>query len=160
MMRMDADGRAFFVDRIGDTFRWRSENVSTNEVADVVGQFAQVAEVNVYGVSVPRSDGRCGCAAIVMADGVTMEQFDFAGLARHCLDSLPRYAVPLFLRMTPQLEYTGTLKIQKSRLRQEGIDVDKWTSEDKMFWLPMNSSTYVPFGNEAYQALQEGNERL
>src|ERR1700722_15929301 len=103
-MREDKDGRVFFVNRLGDTFRWKSENVSTNEVSDVLGQFEQIHEANVYGVHVPRTDGRCGCAAIVMASGVTEEKFDFEGLARYMASRLPRYAVPIVLLLTGALE--------------------------------------------------------
>lgn len=85
VMRQDADGRVFFVDRLGDTFRWRSENVSTNEVSDVLGLFDQIAEANVYGVVVPNADGRCGCATIVLADSTAVEAFDLRRLAEHVL---------------------------------------------------------------------------
>ena len=131
MMRQDSDGRVFFVDRLGDTFRWKSENVSTNEVADMMGKFPQIAETNVYGVQVPGYDGRAGAASIVMADGVTGSTFDFQALAKHARSVLPGYAVPLFLRVTPALEYTGTMKIQKGRLKAEGVDPDKVTGNDK-----------------------------
>lgn len=160
MMRQDADGRVYFVDRLGDTFRWKSENVSTNEVADTIGEFPQVAETNVYGVLVPGYDGRAGAASIVMADGVTESTFDFTALAKHARARLPGYAVPLFLRVTHALEYTGTLKIQKGRLKKEGVDPDKITGEDKLYWLPPSSDRYLPFGKKDWQGILDKSVRL
>ncbi|KAI4707744.1 long-chain fatty acid transporter fat1 [Alternaria sp. Ai002NY15] len=160
MMRQDADGRVFFVDRLGDTFRWKSENVSTNEVADMLGKFPQIAETNAYGVLVPGYDGRAGTASIVMADGVTESTFDFAALAKHAKAVLPSYAVPLFLRVTPALEYTGTLKIQKGRLKKEGVDPDKITGDDKLYWLPEGSDRYLPFTKKDWEAVAEKRVRL
>lgn len=160
-MRQDADGRVYFVDRLGDTFRWHSENVSTNEVSDMLGRFPQIAEANVYGVQVPRADGRCGCASIVMADGISESNLDFEGLATHAKNTLPGYAVPLFLRITPQLEYTGTLKLQKVKARSEGIDPEKvGPSGDHLYWLPPKGNKYVPFGLAEYKDLQAGKVRL
>lgn len=159
-MRQDADGRVFFVDRLGDTFRWKSENVSTNEVADMIGKFPQIAETNAYGVLVPGYDGRAGAASIVLADGVNESAFDFQALAKHARATLPSYAVPLFLRVTPALEYTGTLKIQKGRLKKEGIDPDKITGEDRMYWLPLNSDRYLPFQRKDWEAIKDKSVRL
>ena len=160
MMRQDSDGRLFFVDRLGDTFRWKSENVSTNEVADTVGKFPQIAETNAYGVLVPGYDGRAGTASIVLAEGVTESTFDFSGLAGHVRATLPSYAIPLFLRITPALEYTGTLKVQKSRLKNEGIDLDKVTGEDKIYWLPSRDDHYIPFRREDWEGIKDGTVRL
>jgi acyl-CoA synthetase (AMP-forming)/AMP-acid ligase II len=160
MMRQDSDGRVFFVDRLGDTFRWKSENVSTNEVADMVGEFPQIAETNVYGVQVPGYDGRAGTASIVMAEGVTESTFDFRALAKHTRAALPGYAVPLFLRVTPALEYTGTMKIQKGRLKTEGVDPDKITGDDKLYWLPPTSDHYQPFGKKDWEAIKNRSVRL
>lgn len=162
VMRVDADGRVFFVDRLGDTFRWKSENVSTNEVSDVLGAFEQIAECNVYGVQVPNADGRCGCATIVPTPSTTVENFDFAGLTRHVKSKLPRYAVPLFLRMAPQLSYTGTFKIQKGQAKREGIDLGliEKNSKDKVFWLPPNGESYAPFRHEDWEALKSGQVKL
>ena len=163
VMRIDKDGCLFFVDRLGDTFRWKSENVSTNEVADVLGQFDQIHEANVYGVSVPRNDGRCGCAAIVMADGITEDIFNFAGLAGHVLRALPRYAVPVFLRTTNALSYTGTFKIQKGQAKREGVDLDlieQGGSKDKVYWLPADGKRYVPFERKDWESLKAGQVRL
>nr|POE63289.1 fatty acid transporter protein [Quercus suber] len=163
LMRVDADGRVYFVDRLGDTFRWRSENVSTNEVADTLGSFDQIAECSVYGVSVPRSDGRCGCATVVPTAGVTVDAFEFARLADHLRTKLPRYAVPLFLRMAPELQYTGTFKIQKGTAKKEGIDVDLIEasgSKDRVYWLPPDAKAYVPYQRSDWEALKSGHVKL
>ncbi|KAI1463613.1 fatty acid transporter [Daldinia caldariorum] len=175
-MRLDAEGRLFFVDRLGDTFRWRSENVSTTEVGDVVGAFAQIAEANVYGVLVPNADGRAGCAAVVAAEGTSIGAEDIAsgkgldlkGLAEHCLANLPRYAVPIFLRVVKQLEYTATMKLQKGPLRSEGIDLDvieeaakeNGKEPDTIYWLPPGQKTYVPFTRKDLQNLKGGKVQL
>ncbi|KAK8240865.1 long-chain fatty acid transport protein [Phyllosticta capitalensis] len=161
MFRMDADGRLFFVDRLGDTFRWKSENVSTNEVSDVLGQFPQIAEANVYGVEAPHADGRCGCAAVTLANGVTEETLDLTGLAQHALTRLPRYAVPIFLRITKALDYTGSMKMQKVRLRQEGMNLDKVeASGDSLYWLPPRGTKYERFEREDFQKVSGGQIQL
>jgi acyl-CoA synthetase (AMP-forming)/AMP-acid ligase II len=160
MMRQDEDGRVFFVDRLGDTFRWKSENVSTNEVADMMGEYHQIAETNVYGVQVPGYDGRAGMACVVMADGINESSFDFQGLATHARAVLPGYAVPLFLRLTPALEYTGTLKMQKGRLKREGIDPDLISGGDKIYWLPLGSDRYVPFERKDWETIKDKSVRL
>ncbi|PGG96584.1 hypothetical protein AJ79_09533 [Helicocarpus griseus UAMH5409] len=163
MMRQDPDGCLYFVDRLGDTFRWKSENVSTNEVADVLGKFGHVAETNVYGVQVPHADGRAGCAAIVPAEGVTVETFDFTGLAKYAIGMLPRYAVPIFLRVVPEFEITGTMKLQKGKLRAEGVDLDKIEengSRGSLYWLPPGGNKYVPFKAEQWRLLKGGRVKL
>jgi acyl-CoA synthetase (AMP-forming)/AMP-acid ligase II len=160
MMRLDSSGRLYFVDRLGDTFRWKSENVSTNEVSDTLSLFPQIAESNVYGVAIPGYDGRAGAASIVMADGVAEDKFDFEGLARHARGLLPAYAVPLFLRITPQLEYTGTLKIQKGRLKREGVDPELVTGGDRVYWLPPGEDGYLPFGHKEWEDVKAKRVRL
>ncbi|KAH8819134.1 fatty acid transporter protein [Xylogone sp. PMI_703] len=146
MMRCDSDGRVYFVDRLGDTFRWKSENVATNEVADLLGTFPGIAECAVYGVLVPHADGRAGCAAIVLSEGKNEENFDFKGLGKFAVASLPRYAVPIFLRLTPQISYTGTMKMQKGGLKKEGFDVEQVEKKgDKLYWMPPGSDEYVSF---------------
>jgi len=117
LMKQDADGYFYFVDRIGDTFRWKGENVSTNEVAARLQEAPGVQEANVYGVEVPGADGRAGMAALV-----TDEAFDLAGFAEHVGRELPTYAQPLFLRLLPAMETTGTFKQRKVDLVREGFD--------------------------------------
>ncbi|RMZ77066.1 hypothetical protein DV738_g4617, partial [Chaetothyriales sp. CBS 135597] len=168
LLRYDSDGRLFFVDRLGDTYRWHSENVSTNEVSDQLGHFPQIAEANVYGVLVPHADGRAGCVAIVPAEGITWDKFDFKGLAEHALAVLPKYAVPLFIRLATQLDYTGTMKMQKGRLRAEGIDLDKIAEgarerneePERLYWLPPGTQEYVPYEQKDWEAIKEGRIKL
>ena len=163
VMRVDSDGRVFFVDRLGDTFRWKSENVSTNEVSDVMGTFNQIAECNVYGVQIPHADGRCGCATIVPQPPTTADTLDLDALTQHVVSKLPKYAVPLFLRITPQLSYTGTFKIQKGKAKREGVDLDlieQAGSKDRIYWLPPNGKTYVPYQREDWDGLKAGRVKL
>jgi acyl-CoA synthetase (AMP-forming)/AMP-acid ligase II len=158
MMRQEETGCVYFADRLGDTYRWKSENVSTNEVSALLGQFPGIAECNVYGVLVPNADGRAGCAALVLSEDV---KFDFKGLAEHALAQMPRYAVPVFLRLTSALGYTSTMKLQKGKLRQEGCDIEKAeASGDKLYWLPPNKANYVPFTREEFSKIQNGQIQL
>ncbi|MBY0400570.1 long-chain-acyl-CoA synthetase, partial [Myxococcota bacterium] len=108
LLRMDADGFYYFVDRIGDTFRWKGENVATSEVGEVISVDPGVDEANVYGVAIPGQDGRAGMAALVVN-----ERFDLERVARAIHDGLAPYARPLFLRILPQMEITGTFKHRK-----------------------------------------------
>lgn len=163
LMREDSDGCLYFVDRLGDTFRWKSENVSTNEVGETLGLFHQIAEANVYGVQVPHTDGRAGCAAITPAQGSTPEQFDVEGLARHALSNLPRYAVPVFIRLVPEMDLTATMKLQKGRVKTEGVDLTKIrdsSPEDVMYWMPPGQNNYLPYGKTDWEKIQAGNVKL
>ena len=117
LMRRDAQGYFYFVDRIGDTFRWKAENVATTEVADAIARCPGVRDVCVYGVAVPGHDGRAGMAALVVD-----EDFQLATLHQHLAASLPRYARPLFLRICADLETTATFKHKKDELAAAGYD--------------------------------------
>lgn len=110
-----------FVDRLGDTFRWKGENVATTEVEAAVDEHADVDQSVVYGVAVPGADGKAGMAAVKLHDGAT---FDGAGLAKHLAARLPGYAVPLFVRLIGEVEQTSTFKSRKVDLRAEGYEVD------------------------------------
>jgi hypothetical protein len=112
------------MDRLGDTFRWKSENVSTAEVSEVLGNFPGVIEANVYGVEVPGHDGRAGCAALYI-DPTHLPAFDFHALHRHAHDKLPRYAVPVWIRVLKSLTTTHNNKQPKVLLRNDGIDIRK-----------------------------------
>jgi fatty-acyl-CoA synthase len=117
LMRKDAQGYFYFVDRIGDTFRWKGENVATSEVAEAIARCPGVLDATVYGVTVPEADGRAGMAALVVAD-----DFDLAALRRHIDASLPAYARPVFLRVRTELETTATFKHKKDELARAGYD--------------------------------------
>ncbi|KAH9211584.1 AMP-binding enzyme [Leptodontidium sp. 2 PMI_412] len=155
MIISDAEGRTFFSDRIGDTFRWKSENVSTYEVSEALGNHPAVTEANVYGVELPHHDGRAGCVALVLAE----EPSDrvLRDLADHVQTSLPKFAVPLFLRLTKQMELTGTNKQQKHVVRSQGVDPAKM-GEDELFWL--KGGTYVRFGEGDWMELNGGRVKL
>jgi acyl-CoA synthetase (AMP-forming)/AMP-acid ligase II len=151
----DAEGRTYFNDRIGDTFRWKSENVSTNEVSEALGNHPHVHEANVYGVELPHHDGRAGCVAIVLAEKPSEELL--SDLAKHAHKTLPRFAVPLFLRLAKDMQITGTNKQQKHVLRAQGVEPAK-TGEDEVFWL--KNGTYVPFTNRDWEELNGGRVKL
>jgi citronellyl-CoA synthetase len=142
---------AQFVDRIGDTFRWKGENVSTNEVAEVLNTFGQVAESTVYGVQVPGADGRCGMAAVVLR--VPLSELDLTGFARHVRAQLPSYAVPVFLRFQEELEVTGTFKQMKGDLRKQGFDPA--AVPEPIYVLPPRHTDYVPMTSAMFLAISE-----
>lgn len=143
LMRRDEQGFYYFVDRIGDTFRWKGENVSTIEVAAALEACRGVSEAAVYGVTVPGTEGRAGMAALVAA-----ADFDLATFHRESAERLPEYARPLFLRIAPALELTGTLKVSKQRLVAEGYDPAK--VPDELYFLDSRLGTYVPLDTDLY----------
>jgi fatty-acyl-CoA synthase len=116
-MRQDAQGFFYFVDRIGDTFRWKGENVATTEVAAAASSAPGVKAANVYGVAVPGHSGRCGMAALEVEPG-----FDLAAFRTHCAARLPAYARPVFLRIVDSLAITETFKQKKQTLALDGFD--------------------------------------
>jgi fatty-acyl-CoA synthase len=117
LMRVDADGYLYFVDRVGDTFRWKGENVSTNEVAERLQAAPGIRQANVYGVAVEATEGRAGMAALVVDD-----TFDIKAFGAHVAQELPAYAQPLFVRILPSIETTGTFKMRKMDLVADGYD--------------------------------------
>ena len=163
-LRRDADGRWFFLDRLGDTFRWKSENVSTAQVAEVLGRFPKVVESNVYGVEVPNHDGRAGCAALFIPHE-ERKSFDWQGLLEHGRNGLPKYAVPVFLRLVQKQSPMHNNKQNKVPLRKEGVDPKKVAEgeagkEDAIMWLPPGGDRYVPFTESDWKAIEGGKARL
>jgi len=155
LLRRDADGWYYFVDRIGDTFRWKGENVSTQEVADVLNRAPGVSETNVYGVALPGEDGRAGMAAVVLADGAS---FDAAAFHAHAVRELPAYARPAFVRLVPEMDVTGTLKQRKIALADEGYDVAR--VGDPVFVRDDAGRTYVPLTPAVLAEIRSGRRRL
>ncbi|OAA73670.1 AMP-dependent synthetase/ligase [Cordyceps fumosorosea ARSEF 2679] len=161
IMSLDAEGRYAFNDRVGDTFRWKSENVSTNEVAHAVGTYPPVREANVYGVRLPHHDGRAGCVAVNFAGASPPDADTLRGLAAHVREGLPRYAVPLFLRVVRDIggaQTTGTNKQQKSVLRNAGVKPGALDDGAALYWL--RGDTYVPFGKKEWRELEGGRVKL
>ncbi len=127
-----------FVDRIGDTFRWKGENVASTEVEAALAQADTIAQAVVYGVDVPGTDGKAGMAAVTLYPGV---EFDGHALADQVYARLPGYAVPLFIRVVPELEQTSTFKSRKVELRKQGYQPD---GESTMYVLAGRADGYVP----------------
>lgn len=117
LMKKDAHGYFYFVDRIGDTFRWKGENVATSEVSEAITVFPGVKEANVYGVEVAGHEGRAGMASLVVEDDFDIDKFH-----HHLEANLPPYARPVFLRLQDQIETTGTFKPRKVDLVKQGFD--------------------------------------
>jgi fatty-acyl-CoA synthase len=155
LLRCDAEGYYYFVDRIGDTFRWKGENVATQEVADVLNGAPGVSETNVYGVAMPGEDGRAGMAAVVLQHDAT---FDGAAVYAHAARHLPRYALPAFVRLVREMDVTGTLKQRKTALADEGWN-PAYVAEP-IFVRDDDAATYVPLTPSRLAALQAGRHRL
>lgn len=145
-----------FVDRLGDTFRWKGENVATTEVEEVANQFQQVAQTVVYGVQIPHSDGRAGMAAITL--NTELNRFDGQAFAQHVRQKLPAYAVPVFIRIREEQEITGTFKYKKVDLKNDGFDPSK--IQDPLYILLPNSDRYLPVTQDTVAAVNLGNIQL
>uniref|UniRef100_A0A4X1TVJ0 long-chain-fatty-acid--CoA ligase n=2 Tax=Sus scrofa TaxID=9823 RepID=A0A4X1TVJ0_PIG len=151
---MDELGYLYFRDRTGDTFRWKGENVSTTEVEGTLSRLLNMADVAVYGVEVPGTEGRAGMAAVANPTG----SCDLERLAQLLEKELPLYARPIFLRLLPELHKTGTFKLQKTDLRKEGFDPA--VVKDPLFYLDARKGRYVPLDREAYTLIQAGEVKL
>jgi fatty-acyl-CoA synthase len=155
LVKQDSKGYFYFVDRIGDTFRWKGENVSTTEVAETLQQFPGVQEAVVYGVAVSRHDGRAGMAALVVDTPAT---FDLDGLHAFLAERLPAYARPMFLRFRSQIEVTGTFKQRKVDLVAEGFDTRR--VGDPVYFDDRARSGYGPVRDDWLAGLESGEVRL
>jgi len=144
LLRQDAAGYFYFIDRIGDSYRWKSENVSTQEVAEALGGFPGLEVANVYGVRVPGTEGRAGMAALVFAAAV---EFDAAAFFEFCAERLPHYAVPLFVRIPAMADLTATFKLRKFDLQREGYDPA--LVGDPLYVRDEQARAYVPLTAES-----------
>ncbi|KAL9119312.1 MAG: hypothetical protein Q9187_004133 [Circinaria calcarea] len=167
-LRRTDDGYWYFLDRLGDTFRWKSENVSTTDVGEVLGRYPGVLEAIVYGVLVPGHDGRAGCAAVTLASA-ERDKFDWKTFATYAREKLPRYAVPVFVRVVEgEIGGLGSHnhKQNKAPLRDEGVEPKlqgtkiQGGERDKLYWIPPKGTRYVSFGEDEWKMLIAGNARL
>jgi fatty-acyl-CoA synthase len=162
LMRSQGFGHAAFTDRLGDTFRWKGENVATTEVEAAISTDNQVEECTVFGVEVEGAGGKAGMVAIQLKEG---EEFDGKALAKAAFDKLPGYAVPLFVRVVKELAHTSTFKSQKVDLRKEGYggssgegDEDADNIEDPIYVLSGKEEGYVEYYDEYLKEVAEGKK--
>jgi fatty-acyl-CoA synthase len=153
LMRRDRAGFFYFIDRLGDTFRWKGENVSTTEVAEAVSSFPGIQQAIVYGVAVAGTEGRAGMAAIV-AD----ERFDLSALDAHLATCLPEYARPVFLRVLNEIEMTDTFKQKKQDLVRAGFD-PRGTS-DALYFNTRGAQGFVRLDDGMFGRIESGSVRL
>ncbi|KAF4932505.1 Isopenicillin N epimerase component 1 [Colletotrichum fructicola] len=160
-LRRDADGRWFFLDRLGDTYRWKGENVSTAEVSEVLGEYPGVNEAVVYGVSLPGHDGKAGAAALDIAPD-KKASFDFADFLRYSRSRLPRYAVPIFVRLLNASQASHNNKQNKVPLKNQGVNPSKIEGGDQLLWIEKHGkgNTYVPFTQDDWDNLGQGRAKL
>ncbi|KAM9770427.1 long-chain fatty acid transport protein 1-like [Menidia menidia] len=154
LLVMDEYGYMYFKDRSGDTFRWRGENVSTTEVEGVLSRLLGHSDVAVYGVSVPGVEGKAGMAAIAH----TGWNFDLDAFWMSVQSALPSYARPVFLRLLPSVDMTGTFKISKMRLQREGYKPQH--TVEKIYFLNSHSGRYEAVTDELYDAIKQGRVSL
>lgn len=153
LLKKDERGFYYFVDRIGDTFRWKGENVATSEVAEVLSQVPGLEEANVYGVSVPGADGRAGMASVVIKGTP-----DFAKMEEILDRDLAPYAQPLFLRVASEMEVTGTFKHRKVELVKDGFDPDK--IPDPVYFRNPETGHFEQLDAAGYQRIVNGEVRV
>jgi len=152
LMRRDQQGYFYFVDRIGDTFRWKGENVATSEVRDAIARCPGVMDAAVYGIALPATDGHAGMAALVVTDA-----FDLDILRCHLTECLPAYARPVFLRICAGLETTATFKHKKDELVRAGCDPAAIT--DAIWFNDPQRQAFVPMDPALYRRIQAGQVR-
>ncbi len=147
LMRKDEKGFFYFVDRVGDTFRWKGENVSTSEVSEAICNFPGIKHANVYGVAIPGAEGRIGMAALVV-DG----RLDLIAFRNHLASQLPSYARPAFLRIRQDVELTGTFKYSKTDLVRQGYDPT--ATSDAIYFDNPESKSFVPLDRFLFDRIQ------
>ncbi|XP_053129177.1 long-chain fatty acid transport protein 2 isoform X1 [Hemicordylus capensis] len=155
LLMIDHDNFIYFHDRVGDTFRWKGENVATTEVADILGLIDFIQEVNVYGVPVSGHEGRIGMASIRLMDG---SEFVGERVYKHVADYLPVYARPRFVRIQDAIEITGTFKYRKVQLAQEGFNPA--AIKDTLYFLDDKAKSYVPLTEDVYNLISSNSLKL
>jgi len=156
LMRDIGNNHAQFVDRLGDTFRWKGHNISTTEVEKVLNVFDQVLLSSVYGVQIQGTDGRAGMAAFVPS--ISIGEFDFRGLTEYLKQNLPPYGVPIFLRFKSKLVTTATFKLKKIKLKEEGFDLEN--IEDPLYVMLPGESEYTPLTKDIYENIKKNKYKF
>lgn len=155
LVKLHEDNWVSFADRVGDTFRWKGENVSTLEVESILNKFPSIEICNVFGVAISNYDGKAGMAAIKLN---IEEEFHPDQFSSFVSDNLPDYSIPIFLRIKDELEFTGTHKLRKVNLRKEGFDLEK--VKDPLYFWDGQEKKYIPFDATKYQMLVNGKLRV
>ncbi|XP_034428897.1 very long-chain acyl-CoA synthetase-like [Hippoglossus hippoglossus] len=155
LMRIDEENFIYFQDRVGDTFRWKGENVATTEVSDILTISDCLKEANVYGVQVPGHEGRVGMAAATMMEGA---EFDGSKVYNHVVSYLPSYARPRFIRIQNAVEVTGTFKQLKVQLVEESFDPGR--IRDPLYILDDNEKSYIPLTDQIHSSITSGDIKL
>ncbi|XP_071352368.1 long-chain fatty acid transport protein 2-like [Trachinotus anak] len=155
LLRIDKDNFIYFQDRVGDTFRWKGENVATTEVADIITLAGCVKEATVYGVKVPGQEGRAGMAAVTLRDGL---KFDSEDVFKHVENFLPVYARPRFMRIQSSLDVTGTFKHMKVKLVEEGFNPNLIT--DPLYFLDEKEKNYIPLTLDIFNGVNSGEIKI
>jgi fatty-acyl-CoA synthase len=153
LMRKDDAGFFYFVDRVGDTFRWKGENVATSEVSEAICAFPGVEHAIVYGVAIPANEGRVGMAALSCE-----QELNLAALRHHLISRLPAYARPAFLRLRNEVDVTGTFKYSKADLSRQGFD--PFTTTDPIYFDNPESQSFTRLDQVLYDRIQRGQIRL
>ena len=144
-----------FVDRIGDTFRWKGENVSTQEIENILSSNKMILTSAVYGVPIPNNEGKAGMASLSIKNGNSLDIDIFSNFV---LESLPKYSIPIFIRLQDELDLTGTYKITKTILRKEAYDISK--IKDPLYFWDQSINKYIPFEGDLHDQLLEGKLKI
>ncbi|KAK3095057.1 hypothetical protein FSP39_009767 [Pinctada imbricata] len=156
LFTVDKDYDMFFSDRIGDTFRWKGENVSTTEVSNILVELDFIMDACVFGVLIPGCEGRAGMVALSLKSQgeTTLTTHQLATIIDHCKNNLGVYAWPRFLRIQKELEITSTYKQRKMALVTEGFDPDKVKST--VYYLDCKTQTYKQIDKATYAEICSG----
>jgi len=155
LFKMHKNGYVSFVDRLGDTFKWKGEVVATNEVSDILSRFGAFEDCNVYGVTVKKTEGRAGMAALTMLPG---EKLDLNSFASYVTENLAVYARPYFIRISKEKDATSSFKQIKSNLQKDGFDPD--IVKDPLYFLDPEKCKYVKITKSIYNEIEKGVYRF
>lgn len=158
-MTRDSEGFLYWSDRVGDTFRWKGENVATTEIENALDGVSEFADVTVYGVPVPDYDGKVGMAAVVLREDVTVDNIDWTAFHKECTTHLTSYSRPVFVRVQQSVKVTATFKHQKSDLVKDGYNPDAMKT-DKLFFYNQKTGAVTPLDHAMFQQINTGKIKI